>query len=145
MPKAPGTWGSLAALPFAWGLMHAGPLFHMAACALLLPVAVLACEIYERETGGHDSSEIVIDEVLGMWVALTWLPVTWQSFVAAFLLFRLLDITKPFPISFLDQKVRGGVGVMVDDLAAGIVVNVILQIVYQQTSWLGLQWYGGVS
>lgn len=145
LKPAPGTWGSLAALPFAALLMKAGPFVYMGACVLLLPLAILSAEIYERVNGGHDHSEIVVDEVLGMWVALTWLPLTWQSFLAAFLLFRLLDITKPFPISYLDRRIEGGVGVVVDDVAAGLFVNIALQFVYQNTTWLGLQSFGGIG
>ena len=141
LPKGPGTWGSLAALPLAalliWGV---NPLIYMGFCVLLLPVGILAAEVYERTHGGHDHSEIVIDEVLGMLITLTWLPFTWQSFVLGFLLFRFFDILKPFPISYLDKHVRGGVGVMADDVLAGLVANVILQIIYQHTAWLGSQW-----
>ena len=144
-PKAPGTFGSLAALPFAALLMLAGPFYYMGACVLLLPISIVAAEIYERVNGGHDASEIVIDEVLGMWVSLTWLPLTWQTFLLGFVLFRILDICKPFPISYLDRKIEGGVGVVVDDLAAGLVVNLILQFVYVNTAWLGLQSLGGLG
>lgn len=136
MAKAPGTWGSLAALPLAAFLMLAGPFVHMGACVLLLPLSILAAEAYERRHGTHDSSEIVIDEVLGMCITLTWLPFSWQSFVFGFVLFRLLDILKPFPISYLDRKVQGGVGVVVDDVLAGILANIALQALAQNTSWL---------
>ncbi len=77
----------------------------------------------------HDSQEVVIDEVVGYLVAFTWLPMNWTSVVTAFVLFRALDIVKPFPISWLDRKVKGGLGTVVDDLAAGLVANIILQAV----------------
>ncbi len=139
LPKVPGTWGTLATLPLAWLLMQTGPIIYMIAVVLLLPVAILAAEIYEQETGSHDSGAIVIDEVLGFLITMTWLPINWRSFVLGFLLFRLLDIWKPFPISYLDKKIPGGLGVVIDDVAAGIVANVILQIVYAKTMWLGSQ------
>ena len=139
---APGTWGTLATLPIAWGLMIAGQFWHMAACVALLPIAVLVCEAHEKHFGTHDSSEVVIDEVLGFLVTMVWLPITWQSFLAGFVLFRALDILKPFPISYLDRKVPGGVGAVADDLLAGVIANVILQIVYTQTHWLGLRLVG---
>lgn len=142
-PKAPGTFGSLAALPLAALLMLAGPFPYMIFCALFLPIAIVSAEVYERTKGEHDLSEIVVDEVIGMLVALVWLPMTWQVFVLGFLLFRLFDIWKPWPISYLDRKIEGGVGVVVDDLLAGVIVNVILQAIYQNTDWLGLQWSGG--
>lgn len=112
-------------------------------CALFLPLAIVASEAYEKMKGEHDLSEIVVDEVIGMLVALVWLPMSWQTFFLGFVLFRLFDIWKPWPISFIDRKVGGGVGVVADDLLAGIVVNVILQAIYQNTDWLGLQWGGG--
>lgn len=141
MPKIPGTWGTLATLPLAWLLMQTGPIIYMIAVVLLLPVAILAAEMYEQETKSHDSGAIVIDEVLGFLITMTWLPINWRSFVLGFLLFRLLDIWKPFPISYLDKKIPGGLGVVIDDVAAGIVANVILQIVYTKTMWLGSQVY----
>ena len=84
-----------------------------------------------------DPKEVVIDEVAGFLVAMTWLPLSWSSFLAAFLLFRLFDVWKPLFIGYLDKNVKGGLGIVADDLAAGIVTNIILQVVYQQTDWLG--------
>ena len=139
---APGTWGTLATVPIAWGLMNAGQFWHMAACVALLPIAVLVCEAHEKHFGTHDSSEVVVDEVLGFLVTMVWLPITWQSFLAGFILFRALDILKPFPISYLDRNVPGGVGAVADDLLAGLIANLILQIVYTQTHWLGLRLVG---
>jgi phosphatidylglycerophosphatase A len=87
----------------------------------------------------HDSKEIVIDEVVGFLITMTWLPLTWQSLVAGFVVFRFLDIVKPPPIRQLDRKVPGGFGVMVDDVAAGIIGSILLQFVYNHTNWLGVQ------
>lgn len=140
MPKGPGTWGTLATIPLAILLMRLGPLYHMVFAILLLPISILAAQTYEEVHGGHDHKQIVIDEVLGFLVTMVWLPLTWQSFVAGFVIFRLLDIFKPFPIGLLDKKVPGGVGVVVDDLAAGIIANIILQYVFTHTSWLGTQY-----
>jgi len=145
IPKAPGTWGSLAALPFAALMMLVGPFFYMGLCLALTPLSIFAAETYEQVHGGHDSSEIVIDEVLGMWIAIIWLPMTWQTFLIGFLLFRFFDVLKPWPISYLDRHVKGGVGVVVDDVLAGLIVNIILQIIYQKTAWLGLQLIGGLT
>lgn len=137
--KAPGTWGTLATIPLAVFLVAMGPLFHMASIILLLPMAILACEFYEQSHNKHDAKEIIIDEVLGFLITMTWLPMTWQSFVAGFILFRFLDIVKPFPIGYLDKKIPGGLGVVVDDIAAGIIANVILQQILTHTPWLGTQ------
>lgn len=137
--KAPGTWGTLVTLPWALGLNLLGPLFAMTITALLTPIVILSAELYEKKYGGHDSKEIVVDEFLGFIITMTWLPITVQSYVFGFLLFRLLDILKPFPIGYIDKKVRGGLGVVADDIAAGIIANIILQVIYTQTSWLGSQ------
>jgi phosphatidylglycerophosphatase A len=140
LPKAPGTFGSLVALPFAWvfGVLLS-PLLYMGLCVLLTILAIIVCDLYEKSKGSHDGSEIVIDEFVGMLITLTWLPLTWQSLLAGFILFRILDIAKPLFIGLADRKIRGGAGVVADDVLAGIVANVILQVIYQQTQWLGYQ------
>ncbi|MEY4616208.1 MAG: hypothetical protein RJB66_1168 [Pseudomonadota bacterium] len=138
-PKAPGTWGSLATLPICFVLMKMGPLVYMAVSLGLAILAIVAAEHYERQSAHHDSKEIVIDECVGMLITMTWLPLTWQSFVLGFLLFRFFDILKPFPVSYFDRKVPGGFGVVADDIVAGIMGNVILQIILHHTAWLGVQ------
>lgn len=137
-PKASGTVGTLAALPLVWLVSLAGPLFYMAFIIFLFPVGLWAAEMYEQSSGSHDSGEIVIDEVLGMLITMTWIPMTWQAIVLGFVLFRVLDILKPFPIGLIDKKVQGGLGVIADDVVAGIVANIALQVVYSQTTWLGV-------
>ncbi len=139
MAKAPGTWGTIAAIPFVLLLNFLSPFLAMGMTLLMLPVAIVAAETYEKEKGVHDSKEIVIDEVLGFMITMTWLPITWQSYVAGFFLFRFLDILKPFPVGYIDKKVRGGLGVVADDVAAGIIANIVLQVIYTKTSWLGSQ------
>lgn len=136
---APGTVGTIVTLPLAAALMWVGPLWHMAAVILFLPVAILAAEFYEQEGGGHDPKEVIIDEVLGFMVTMVWLPLTWQSLVAGFVCFRLLDIFKPFPISRMDKNIKGGLGTIADDLAAGMVANVALHLALTHTNWLGVQ------
>jgi phosphatidylglycerophosphatase A len=138
-PKAPGTMGTLAAIPLAAFFLWAGPLWHMAFVLVLTVFSIWACEMYERQKGGHDHQEVVIDEVIGYLIAVTWMPLTWQSLGAAFVLFRFFDILKPFPISWMDRKIGGGVGVIADDIAAGLVSNLILQWVLANTLYLGVQ------
>lgn len=137
--KAPGTWGTLATLPFCYFLLKLGPFIYMAVTLLMIILAIVASEKYEQQSDTHDAKEIVIDETVGFLVTMTWVPVTWQSFLIGFLLFRLLDIWKPFPIRYFDRTVKGGFGVVVDDLVAGIVGNIILQLMLHHTAWLGLQ------
>lgn len=142
---APGTWGTLATVPLAVLVAWLGPFVHMGVCILLIPLSILAAEAYEQECGAHDSSEVVIDEVVGYLITVTWLPLTWQSFFIGFVLFRILDIWKPLFIGALDRKVPGGAGTILDDVAAGIVGNIVLQTLYYRTDILGVQWLGGLS
>ena len=109
----------------------------MVATLLAIGFSIWVSHLYEKQTGLHDSKEVVIDEVVGFLVAMTWLPLTWQAFLAAFILFRIFDIWKPLFIGQLDRKVTGGFGVVMDDVAAGLVTNVILQWVFHRTNWLG--------
>lgn len=131
IPRAPGTFGTLAAIPLWYILSHyLQPLPYMMLVFALVVGAMVICEMYERQVQTHDNSEVVIDEVVGFLITMTWVPENWKSVVAGFLLFRFFDIAKPFPISYLDKRVRGGVGVVIDDVAAGILASVILQGIY---------------
>jgi phosphatidylglycerophosphatase A len=135
----PGTWGTLVSLPLCALFLSFGPIVYMVLTLMLIIYAIFAAQAYENSFDGHDRSEVVIDEFAGILVTMTWLPMTWQTFVAAFIVFRFLDILKPFPISYFDKNVKGGFGVVVDDLVAGIIGNIILQVVLNKTSWLGVQ------
>lgn len=121
LPKAPGTWGSLAALPFAWGLVEyfGSSYVLLAAAALLLPVGVWASARHSEILGKHDAGEIVVDEVVGQWITLAIAPYSLFGWLAAFLLFRVFDVVKPWPISWVDARVSGGWGIMLDDVIAG--------------------------
>lgn len=129
MPKAPGTWGSLAALPFAWGLALAGgwPLLLAASLACFL-VGWWASAVYVRRTGISDPSEVVIDEVAGQWLVLAAAPTEPLLYLAGFALFRLFDITKPWPIRWADRHIHGGLGVMLDDMLAGVFGAALLSV-----------------
>lgn len=138
-PKAPGTVATLATIPLWWALSQTGPILYMIITLILFPVGVIAAQAYEAQSDTHDSKEIVIDEVVGFLITMTWLPMTWQSVVFGFAIFRFLDIVKPPPIRQLDRKVPGGLGVMLDDVVAGIIGSVLMQLIYTQTNWLGVQ------
>lgn len=139
LPKAPGTWGTLGAVPLVLLLARAGAISYLILALVVVLVAVFVAQAYESKSDEHDASEIVIDEVAGYVVAAAWLPLTWQTLVGSFVLFRLLDAFKPPPINWIDQRIKGGVGVVADDLVAGMITNVILQVIFTQTNWLGLQ------
>jgi len=118
IPFAPGTWASLAAVPIFWTLIPHLPA-HLSILAVLFLLAVPICTRAEREMEETDPSAIVLDEVLGMGVALLGVPREFPFVLMAFILFRLFDIWKPFPIHRL-QKLPGGWGIMMDDLVAGL-------------------------
>ena len=119
-PKAPGTMGTLAAIPL-WWLLAQLPLGTYLIVVLIAAVAgIVICGRAADRLGVHDHGGIVWDEFVGFWIAMAALPVTWQSLILGFVLFRLFDILKPWPISWLDRRVSGGFGIMIDDVIAGI-------------------------
>ncbi len=132
-PVAPGTVGTLAALPFYLLLMGLPPWLYLAATVAAGVVGVHICGRAADDVGVPDHSSIVWDEIVGFLVAawpLLW-GVTlgygmWADLAAVFLLFRFFDAVKPWPISFLDRRLHGGVGIMVDDLAAGVAAALVL-------------------
>ena len=131
LKPAPGTWGSLAACVVWWFLL--GPLSLTIQLGSIVVYGILswwAADRICRRHGIKDASQIVSDEVLGMWLALLLLPDIWWLVVLAFLLFRLLDIAKPGPIGWLDKRLPGGAGVMADDVLAGLLAGGVLYITY---------------
>ncbi len=121
LPKAPGTWGSLAALPFAMAIATlAGPWGLLTAVFAVTALGVWAAAIYAARVGTGDPGEVVIDEVAGQWLALVPVALDPRLYVVAFLAFRVFDIIKVWPANWLDRNVRGGWGIMLDDLAAGV-------------------------
>lgn len=127
-PKAPGTFGTVVGVPF-WFLLHwltPAPAEYLAACMVLFIFGCWICGESSRLLGLHDAPGIVFDEIVGYLITcvpLLYLPATapiWPWLIAAFVLFRIFDIIKPWPIRWLDQKVHGGFGIMIDDVLAGI-------------------------
>jgi phosphatidylglycerophosphatase A len=139
-PRAPGTFGTAAAIPLAYAGGHISAPWFIAATVLICVVGVWASTVVDRSADTHDAGHIVIDEVAGYLVTVSVVDRTsafWLLF--AFVLFRLLDIAKPFPIRAIDRHVKGGFGVMADDLAAGLVGAALLYAA-QRIDWsrLGL-------
>ena len=131
LPKAPGTFGTLAAIPF-WLLIASLPLVAQLAVVIAgFFVGIWFCQITSDNLGVHDHGGIVWDEFIGLWLTLLFIPSGWTWLLAGFLLFRVFDILKPWPIKYFDQKVHGGLGVMIDDVIAGLFAGVILLIVSQ--------------
>jgi phosphatidylglycerophosphatase A len=120
--KAPGTWGSLAALPFAYAIhMLYGSLALQVAAMAVLIIGTILSDIYmNQQKTKHDPKEIVIDEVAGMWLLAAFFPPTLLGYTVAFVVFRVFDIRKYWPIEWLDEHISGGLGVMIDDIAAAV-------------------------
>ena len=120
IPGAPGTWGSLAALPMAWYVLKFhGPLELAALGGTLFLIGCWSSEIYARRTNEEDPGTIVIDEVAAQCLVLTAVPTIPAYFLAAFAAFRITDILKPWPASWADRSIKGGFGIMIDDIFAG--------------------------
>ena len=115
---APGTWGSLFALITGYFLLSHSWIMLTFATIIALVAGLWSAGIYEAVTNKKDASEVIIDEVAGQWSVLLVAPLTIEGFIAAFLLFRFFDITKPFPVNKA-EKIPGAIGVMVDDIVAG--------------------------
>jgi phosphatidylglycerophosphatase A len=127
LPVMPGTWGSLAGLPLWWLLSHLGFWGYALACLVLMAVSVWASGV-AQEYLGPDHPAIVLDEIMGLLIALAGIPFSWQWLLIGFALFRLLDILKPFPIKY-GEKLPGGWGVVMDDVAAGLMTRAALGVV----------------
>jgi phosphatidylglycerophosphatase A len=135
LPRAPGTWGSLAALPFAWVIVEQGGAWALAAATLAVFLAGWwAASDHARRTGGKDPQEVVIDEVAGQWLVLLAAPHTPLFYALGFIVFRILDIGKPWPANWADRKVAGGLGIMLDDVLAALWGLPILWLIARFTS-----------
>ena len=134
MKRAPGTFGTLAGLPFLWLLSALSPLQAALVILATAVVGVWICGHASRILQLDDPGCVVWDEMVGLWITLWALPLTGTSLVAGFLLFRLFDIAKPWPISWFDRNLKGGLGIMVDDLVAGLFAALLLRLLLV---WLG--------
>jgi len=128
-PVAPGTVGSLAALPIWWFALAELPLVPQ--LAFVVVAALLAIWIVERACRAAavgDAPQVVLDEVVGQWLALVAAPKTLPALLLGFVLFRAFDILKPPPVRWADRRLSGGFGVVVDDLLAGVLAALVLQL-----------------
>jgi len=119
LPKAPGTWGSLAGLLLWLGLHRLSPASYIAALAALFVLGTAAAGAAEKILDQGDPGLVVIDEIVGQLIALAFVPAHPLTAAAGFALFRFFDIRKPFPVGWLDRHIHGGLGIMLDDVAAG--------------------------
>lgn len=129
LPWAPGTWGSLAALPGAWIIRSLGGITALATASVIaFAIGCWAAGRAARASREHDPGFIVIDEVTAQWLVLLAVPLDGRWYAAAFLLFRVFDILKPWPIRAIERRAAGGLGIMLDDVAAALYAVVLLLI-----------------
>lgn len=129
IPFAPGTFGSILGLPLGFILAGLALPLAIAGAGLFILGAVWIANDAEKLLKQSDPGCIVIDEIAGMAVTLIGLPVNLKIALMGFILFRILDVVKPFPIRILDQRLKGGLGVVMDDVVAGIFANVLLRLI----------------
>lgn len=127
-PVAPGTVGTLAAIPLYLLLQYLSLPLYIAIVVLACIVGVYLCGQTAKDLGVHDHGGIVWDEFCGFWITMLAVPAGWVWIVLGFILFRLFDICKPWPINWADQKVSGGLGIVLDDIIAGGYAFVVMQL-----------------
>lgn len=125
-PKAPGTFGTLAAIPIVLLLADVSLPVYAIICLVMCVTGIFICDYSAKQLGVHDHPGIVWDEIAGFCIAMLGFSVNWYNLLIAFILFRIFDILKPWPIKWADKQVNGGLGIMLDDIIAGIF------------AWLGL-------
>lgn len=128
LPKMPGTWGTVVAIPIYLLMTHLPLWGYLALTTVLILISFVICDITARDIGVHDHPGIVLDEIVGYLLTMILVPTGWFWVISGFILFRIFDIWKPFPIRWVDRKVKGGVGIVVDDLLAGVYAWLILQM-----------------
>ena len=127
LPVAPGTWGTLAAVPLAWACAGLPQWGYLALCVAVTAVAIGASALADRALAEHDSGHIVIDEVAGyLWTLVGVSRGDFWMLALGFLLFRVADVVKPPPARAIDQRMGGGAGVVLDDVAAGLWAAAVL-------------------
>jgi phosphatidylglycerophosphatase A len=118
--KAPGTCGTVAAIPVYYLFAQTNALIYSLLTIIAIVVGVWICEVAAQKLDEHDFGGIVWDEVAGYLITMWFVPFTWQAMSMGFVLFRFFDIIKPFPIKWVDKQVHGGLGIMLDDVLAGV-------------------------
>jgi len=134
---APGTMGTLAAIPFAFLLKSLPVLVFWPVLAGLFLLGVKICTISSRRLGQHDPGGIVWDEMVAYWLTVAFLPVSWPWWLAAFFLFRFFDILKPWPVNWAENRFGDGLGIMLDDIFAALYAMAILGLLGWGLKFLG--------
>lgn len=137
-PFAPGTVGTLMAIPLYYLMMQLSWPIYAFLTLVAFGVGVKLCDITGSRLGVHDYGGIVWDEFVGFWITLFLIPFSWANVIVAFFVFRFFDVIKPWPIRWLDQHVKGGFGVMIDDVLAGFYSWLVMFLLnhYYPDYWL---------
>ena len=128
--KAPGTFGTLAAVPLFLLMSGLTPLTYGLVVLVVCLAGIYICGKAASDVGVHDHGAIVWDEFAGFFITMFMVPVSWQSVLVGFVLFRIFDIAKPWPISIADKKLTGGFGIMFDDVLAGLFALAIMHLIF---------------
>ena len=129
-PKAPGTFGTLAAVPLYLLMQYLPVISYISVVVIAFVIGIWICEQSARWIGQADPSAVVWDEIVGYLITMIAAPSGWQWLVLGFVLFRFFDILKPWPINLADKAIHGGLGIMVDDVIAGVFALVVIQWLY---------------
>ena len=128
-PKAPGTFGTLVAVPIFWCIQDWPAIYYGLWILISFAVGVYLCDRSAKQLGVHDHSGIVWDEMVGYWATMMWAPPGWLWIGLGFVFFRFFDIVKPWPINWADRRVAGGLGIMLDDLLAALYAGLVMQAI----------------
>jgi phosphatidylglycerophosphatase A len=140
-PIIPGTMGTLASIPFYWLMMQFSVAVYISVVIIAAVVGVKICQVTSDDMQVHDHGSIVWDEFVGFWITMAIVPCLgialddWRFVLTGFVLFRFFDMVKPWPIGWLDRQVDGGVGIMVDDIVAGVMAGLSLFLVATYNGW----------
>lgn len=130
--KAPGTCGTIAAIPVYYLLAQTPFWFYSLATIIATVAGIWICDVTAKKLDEHDYGGIVWDEVAGYLITMWFVPYSWQALLLGFMLFRVFDIFKPQPIKWVDNQVHGGLGIMLDDVIAAVFAGVLLLSAMQQ-------------
>ncbi|MFT6507152.1 MAG: phosphatidylglycerophosphatase A [Colwellia polaris] len=129
-PKAPGTFGTLAAVPLFLLMAPLSTSIYLSLLVIMSLAGIYICGKAAEDAGVPDHGAIVWDEIVGLLITMCLMPVTWQTLLVGFALFRFFDILKPWPISFIDKNCHGGFGIMLDDIVAGIAAWACMMLIF---------------
>lgn len=141
-PIVPGTMGTLAAIPLYLLLAQLPLTWYVIVLIVTFAIGVKICQITSDDMGVHDHGSIVWDEFVGLWLTMLVVPLfnlsvtDWKWLITGFILFRFFDMVKPWPIGWLDKRIHGGLGIMIDDVVAGAMAGVALYLIGRYAGWL---------